>query len=87
MCGTASDAWSKLKNDVAPDVLPKAGQPVNSSLPVIGQGDTVKTQIGDTGVAAAARKKPRSLLSAAGGGGDMSSAVAGVTYAKPTLGA
>jgi len=57
---------------------------------VVGQPETAKTQIGDSGAAAAtatAKKKANSLLSAAGAAGDLGGAsVAGAT-AKPTLGA
>jgi hypothetical protein len=57
--------------------------------PVVGQPDTAKTQIGDSGaqaVAVAQRRKPRSLLSGTALGDVSAAAVAGAG-AKPTLGA
>lgn len=51
----------------------------------IGQPDTAKTQIGDTGAAGAQRRKPRSLLSGAAIG-DTSAAPIAVAGAKPTQG-
>jgi hypothetical protein len=55
--------------------------------PVVGQPDTAKTQIGDSGAAAVVgqKRKPRSLLSGTALGDSSAAPVAAVT-AKPTLG-
>lgn len=67
---------------------PPAQQPVAEAV-VVGQPETAKTQIGDSGATAitAAKKKANSLLSAAGPAGDLGGTVAAGTSAKPTLGA
>jgi hypothetical protein len=54
--------------------------------PVVGQPETAKTQIGDTGApVAVGKRKPRSLLSGTALGDTSTAQVAPVT-AKPTLG-
>jgi len=53
----------------------------------IGQGDTAKTQIGDSGSSVVvAKRKPNSLLSQAGAVGDKTGGVIGSAASKPLLG-
>lgn len=73
----------------AGSILNRVGlAPGSGDAGTIGQPDTAKTPIGDTGQPAmvAQKRKPRSLLSGAATG-DMSSGGVAATGAKATLGA
>lgn len=76
-------------NGILSQILDQAGvvdKP--KDVGTIGQPDTAKTQIGDSGAAQvlAQKRKPRSLLSGAAGG-DTSSPTTAAPGAKATLGA